>query len=107
MQTQEVLEYLKRFSYLRPGCCLDFVLSADSDSIILRASKITVDADNPGQEIGVHLKSEISVENLAGSPTGWPFLLKETIVSLVHDLEIHECNEWLRFDGVKINDPHR
>jgi hypothetical protein len=32
--------------------------------------------------------------------------LKDSIISAVHELEIHEINEWLKFNGKHVTNPH-
>lgn len=73
------------------------------DTYFLKASVWCLDADGSGKWNFVHTMSTFELREL----TDWnEELVKVKVYKLVLSIEEHEINEWLRFDGKHVNDPH-
>lgn len=81
-------------------------LSPVSDDIEVR---MTFNAkDSTGKRIGydpVILSIRISYEIILRAKNAEEYV-KETIFHSIRTMEMHEIDEWLKYNGVHVNDPH-
>ncbi len=101
MTEKEILEYLNRFSYNRERTQLRADRSINGAGIEIRILRETRDADSPEKRTHVNVR-----ELLFATKHVSPESLDSLVQNLVHRFEIHEADEWLRFDGMKLKDPH-
>lgn len=93
-------EVLLSFSY-KPNGMLHIVDGADAGSIIIEVSLKTWNAKRP---------EDISFINNGRIFYPEEFLSKELLELKLYDicvsLELHEIDEWLKFDGINYRNPH-
>lgn len=97
----EVQAFLDRFSY-KPGAVLR--ITAHEDTVRLLMTMDAPDVSKPGNPTtSITMSRYIRFDDL--HPFNRDVLAREVKI-LVYELERHETAEWLKFDGVCIDDPH-
>jgi hypothetical protein len=97
---ESVERTVSRFTY-KPGC--RFVVGQRYEGIDISLHAKVPDALNPKTVIPVHIWRTLD---------RWQCLrftdaeVKFTVQSLVREFELHEIDEWLKFDGEHVRDPH-
>jgi hypothetical protein len=102
-------EYLKRFTY-KPGwgftVCQDW--SYPGGLILHIQTESRPDANNPNDRnrwnpvqttARMHFPRDMSPKQMESAFRG-------QLLQAIRALELHEMDEWLRFDGEHVNDPH-
>ncbi len=101
MWTQKEIDNLiKRFSYKR-GFGFH-VYSLDPFTYVLMISAIANDSNNPDTDITLHHRKQFLFDP-RDSEEAIIMQLQESI----RDFEMHEVDEWFKFDGKHVNNPHK
>lgn len=90
--------FLQRFTY-KPGWC--FTHESRGDDIIMVEMIVPDTYDPSHKEIRVTSRQKVPPFERVSEAYA-----KDLIRSLIHELERHEADEWLLFDGVREWDPH-
>jgi len=69
---------------------------------VLRLYRKAHDTHNPSNEAHIHTAIKINPSHTQNIDQ-----LNYTIRKMIHDFEVHEADEWLKVDGVILNDPHK
>lgn len=98
---EQAHEWLSRLSY-KPTFKFHLRRAICTDHIELRITHLVDDVQNPDRQ-----KIHVSACHIVPVGTLQSFdEFKAWIRSLIMTLEIHELDEWLKFDGIQMNDPH-
>ena len=98
MNYEEVAAYIDGISY-KPNARLTAYPSPEYRGVFIRLELHVPDANEP--EVSAWVKSETYIPDIS-PPESLPLL----VASLIRQMEMHEVDEWLRHDGVPLNDPH-
>lgn len=106
MKHHEVEEIVKKFKY-KPGYVVGTQM-LHGNELCLYVSGPTLDVRNFTTEEPEHFDIVTVMRNI--TITGWQTQDKgyiiEAIRNLIVGLEIHEVDEWLKYDGGNVTDPH-
>jgi hypothetical protein len=78
----------------------------DRDVVSISVGALRANSRRPGDTIGVSVTESIGLRQFDGRPELWQKFVIDRVRRLVHRLEIHEADEWLKLDGKLIADPH-
>ncbi len=104
MTRSEVVTILNAVSY-KPGYRLEIgdIWHESVLTVMLRTAEIP-DASNPGRKTQIIFQKTLDLIDLNLREAWW---VQNFIYRLFQEWEEHEMYEWLKIDGVQIQDPHR
>jgi hypothetical protein len=86
----------------KPGCTFGVRDDYDSDEFVVIWIKATVeDVNRPGFHIPLHMAESVSLNILTDLDS-----LKRQMRYLFQKLEHHEVDEWFKYQGECVTDPH-
>jgi len=98
MNSYQMVEILSKITY-KPGYILKSYIN---DGLVTFNVRIeTQDADAPTEKIILNFSSVFNPIDYFSAAQ-----LVEYVQSMIQQFELHEMNEWLKYDGALVTEPH-
>ena len=100
MTMQEALSIMEGVTY-KPGWRIGYTQSSDVHLLVTLFAPPWADTVNKGNMIELQFSDTFNVAKM-----GHRGKLLKAVRRLCHYAECHEADEWLRYDGTMVHDPH-